>query len=110
MRHIVTAIALTAVLAGDLEAKVTTAYLITGNDAYSLCQGNEMWCIGFVSGALDMAAALNPPNVSYCLPLTVKAGQMTDVFKKALTENPEIRDKPAVFILLEKLAATYPCH
>jgi hypothetical protein len=81
---------------------------VTGNDLLrnmnSESIGNRMHALGFVIGVHDTLS-----DEVICAPNGVTAGQLRDVVKKKLTENPEVRDMGAAVLVMVTLAGTYPC-
>jgi hypothetical protein len=81
---------------------------LTGNDLLrhmdSESIGNRMHALGFVVGVHDTLS-----DEVICAPTGVTAGQLRDVVKKKLVENPEVRDMGAAVLVMVTLAGTYPC-
>jgi hypothetical protein len=88
----------------------------TGNDLYSYCQEplgeyNEALCIGYILGvfdALDNVRAGMSEGL-FCSPTTVNAGQVRDVVKKWLKDNPQHRHYSGGEVVSFALSKVWPC-
>jgi hypothetical protein len=84
-----------------------------GNFLYAQCNGadagGEPFCVGFISGVIDtveMAMDVKP----YCVRGTgATRGQLLDVFRKYLQENPQTRHESAAMLLVLALKQAFPC-
>lgn len=79
----------------------------TGNQLYSQMQGNQveqMNAIGYVQGVADAFQ-----GVLACIPTTVTAGQLYDMTKLYVQNNPTDRNLSADFLIMQVLRAAWPC-
>lgn len=69
-------------------------------------------CRAFIVGVHDAhttyVSALNTDRV-FCAPERMQAGQLTDVVRKWLTDNPKHRHKAAASLVLGALQENFPC-
>ena len=84
------------------------AEFFTGNDLYNRLN-DESYFIqgvghGYVIGVFDVGQ-----NALHCASNNVTAGQVKDLAKAYLRNNPEIRDKSADSILMSLFEKTWPC-
>lgn len=84
------------------------AAFFSGNDLYSRMTSGEtvkeVMALGFVVGVHD---AFEGEYI--CTSNSVNAGQLRDIVKKYLAENPSIRDTNAVMITTVALGQAFPC-
>lgn len=89
-----------------------------GDQLYEECQSpadtrpiSNGFCIGYIAGAYDMLDGLSSGAGSnlVCLPSNVQTGEMVDVVKAYLQENPDERSKPAMYNVLTALNIAFPC-
>lgn len=80
------------------------AQWLTGNDLHDWCSkpALEFGCLGYVMGSLDQASWKIPPNAT--------RGQVKDVVKKYLIDNPEQRDLPASFLVSLAVLKAWPTY
>jgi hypothetical protein len=86
---------------------IASGQFTSGNDLLSDMNGvnvNKSMALGYVIGVVD---ALN--KIVICPPLNVTAGQVSDIIKKHLEDNPDIRHYSADSIIANKLASVWPC-
>lgn len=86
-----------------------SAYFVTGNQLLKNCEGKDMFCMGYVLGVNDTHKALSPKAPMYCLPEEVTGGQLYDVARKFIQNNPEQRHMPASFLVLRAFELAFPC-
>lgn len=60
--------------------------------------------IGYVQGVIDAHS-----GIFFCPPSTVTAGQVRDMVKKQLEDNPQIRHFAAERIIRDQLEKIWPC-
>jgi hypothetical protein len=60
--------------------------------------------IGYIVGVVDTS-----DNVLFCTPDNVKIGQLIDIVKKYLRDNPEKRHRPASDLVIDSLSSVFPC-
>jgi len=86
--------------------KSTKVFEVTGNTIATICARTSGYeygvCLGFINGV----AALQKKA---CIPEGVKFGQLKDVVLKYLSENPELRHKPAQNLITSALAQVWVC-
>jgi len=95
------------VLIGMLVAGSAQAQFKTGNQLYSQMQGNQMEqmnAIGYVQGVSDAFQ-----GAVACIPTTVTAGQVYDMTKLHVQNNPTDRNLSADFLIMQVLRAAWPC-
>ena len=83
----------------------------TGNDLLSEMNSTEFFSRGLALGYI-MASADMARSVWFCPPNNgggITAGQIHDMVRNYLTNNPAIRNRPADSIMIEVLSAWYPC-
>ena len=100
--------------AGDLE-------FLTGQDLYAQCSAKptdadapvrQAWCAAYVLGVSDAQQAAQGAGAPgrVCLPpATASAGKMADVVRAYLEANADKRPLAAKDLVIEALAAAYPC-
>ena len=79
----------------------------TGNQLYDQMQGNQMEqmnAIGYVQGVSD---ALQ--GAMACIPSAVTAGQVYDMTRLYVQNNPTDRNLSADFLIMQVLRAAWPC-
>ena len=83
----------------------------TGNSLYTKMQdqtlGERMYVMGYVTGVFDAHQHIN-----HCLPagVNVTIGQVTDIAKMYLQNNPAIRHKTADVLLRDAFRNLWPCQ
>ena len=95
------------VLIGLLVAGSAQAQFKTGNQLYDQMQGNQMEqmnAIGYVQGVSD---ALQ--GAMACIPSAVTAGQVYDMTRLYVQNNPADRNLSADFLIMQVLRAAWPC-
>jgi hypothetical protein len=84
------------------------AEFYTGNEILEACKSenyfNRGLCAGYVAGAFDVMQ-----GVSHCAPASVTAGQVRDVFIKALEAAPELRHQTADRLAHRVFKSLWPC-
>jgi len=87
------------------------AGFIDGNelyDKYQKGQNNILSAGGFYDGyVLGIFDAYY--NILFCPPINIKSGQVLDIVLKYLQNHPEIRNKPADYIVIKALQEVWPC-
>jgi hypothetical protein len=82
----------------------------TGNTLYTKMQdqsiGEKMYVMGYVTGVFDAHQHIN-----HCLPagVNVTIGQVTDIARMYLQNNPAIRHKTADVLLRDAFRNLWPC-
>lgn len=79
-----------------------------GNRLYEQMTGSnfdQMNAMGYVTGVAD---ALN--GVTYCPPATVTAGQLNDMVRNYLQQNPAIRHFTGDLIVRRVIEDMWPCE
>jgi hypothetical protein len=61
--------------------------------------------LGYVMGIVDAFG-----GTTHCAPETVTAGQVRDMVKKYLDNNPSVRHLPAALIVGHVLKSAWPCQ
>ena len=79
-----------------------------GNKLYGKLQGNnmeQMQALGYVMGVSDAE-----DTATICSPNTVTSGQMFDIVKQYLENNPTVRHYPADMLVKIVLGRVWPCE
>ena len=82
----------------------------TGNSLYTKMQdqsnGERMYVMGYVTGVFDAHQHIN-----HCPPghVNLTIGQVTDIARMYLQQNPAIRHKTADVLLRDAFRAIWPC-
>ena len=98
------------VLCVALHTTTARAEFETGNTLYTKMQdqsnGERMYVMGYVTGVFDAHQ-----HISHCLPsnVNVTIGQVTDIARMYLQNNPSIRHKTADVLLRDAFRAIWPC-
>lgn len=89
-------------------APKANAEFFTGNGLLSLLQSNntadKIQAIGYIQGVFDAHS-----NATICAPANVTAGQINDMIKNYLENNPAIRNRTADVIIRDALKGIWPC-
>lgn len=86
---------------------IASAEFFTGNDLLRDMKSDamdQMHALGYVLGVVDVHT-----RNTICLPDGVKAGQVQDVVKKFLEENPTIRHYSGDSLIQYRLEQVWPC-
>ena len=67
--------------------------------------GNQMLALGYVMAVADALG-----GITHCAPENVTAGQLHDMTKKFLEENPAVRHVSADAIISRLLTRMWPCE
>ncbi len=84
------------------------AEFMSGNSLLADMNGSEMkkmFALGYVIGVTDTFS-----NATVCPPENVTAGQVQDIIKKHLEDNPATRHYTADSIIRNKLEKVWPCQ
>jgi len=92
-----------------------------GNELYGQCQAEKTDpvyyqkhanCLSYISGVSDATEgpAKGMFGITFCLPDNVTQGQIADVVKKWLSDNPQDRHFTASWLVVAALAGAWPCH
>jgi hypothetical protein len=80
----------------------------TGNQLLTELQSTEvidrMYALGYVVGVTDTML-----NINHCPPGGMTAGQLSDMTKSYLTNNPQVRHFAADGLVLAMLRQSWPC-
>jgi MFS-type transporter involved in bile tolerance (Atg22 family) len=91
-----------------LAPKKADAEFFSGNDLlqrqFSSDTAERISAMGYVMGVFDVYV-----RVTFCAPNTVTAGQLNDMIKNYLTNNPAIRHRSAESIISDALKQAWPC-
>jgi hypothetical protein len=110
-RAILLAVGLSCFVVGGANAD---AMWVNGNDHWEWCQHTSEknfkpvsagFCTGYILGVLD---ALN--GAIMCVPQAVTKGQLTDVVKLWLRDNPGQRQYVASDLVITALKEKFPCN
>ena len=101
MKRIIAAIAITT-------STMAHAYFIDGNKLLSYMQHEsvtwQMLALGYVQGVADMGS-----GVVTCAPPNITAGQLNDMMKIWLVNNPAERHRSADILITYVLTKAWPC-
>ena len=111
-------------LATPLTANSQNPPFGTGNDLLVTCDQrnrNDLksgMCLGFIIGASDgftFGGILSTPGSiesyeQHCVPSGVNIGQTVDVVVTYLRQNPAVRHRNAVSLVVESLRNAFPCR
>lgn len=100
---------LTAAMIGLTLCATAQAEFYSGNDVYQKFSDPDPFVrgisMGFVIGVFDVGQ-----RAWHCAPGTVTAGQVRDLAKTYLENNPAIRHQPAEKLLRDLYRAAWPCQ
>lgn len=101
MKHLFAAILMTFAVKANAE-------FFTGNGLLNLLQSHEVidriHGLGYVQGVFDAHS-----GATICSPAGVTAGQVRDMTKNYLENNPAIRNKTADIIIRDAFKLVWPC-
>jgi hypothetical protein len=96
------------ILIGAMVCSVARAEFMTGNELLQYVESSEdiKWGIamGYVLGAADITM-----GDKHCTPNNVEAGQVLQIVKDKLKENPKYRHHSADVFVAAALADAWPC-
>ena len=87
---------------------IASAHFMSGNDLLRDMNGgsvNRSLAIGYVLGVTDTLT-----NIAICPPANITSGQVTDIIKKHLEDNPSSRHYSADSLISNKLVSIWPCQ
>lgn len=99
-----------AILAGALALASVNAQaeFLDGNLLLSRMQSTnpveQVFALGYVAGARDFGEGM-----THCAPQNITIGQVNDIVRRALEENPTVRHHSASVIILVLLGKEWPC-
>lgn len=116
MEHTLAALSTKAFALFTLALATASSAAITGNELLERLESSaptrrahaEGFVVGVVYG-LDNAVQGPPATFCFDLPDRVTSGQMLDVAKAYLRDNPAHRHMPAEIIVLVAMVAAFPC-
>jgi Rap1a immunity proteins len=83
---------------------------VTGNKLFPLCSPEiRDACHAYVLGVVD-ALSLHGPEGGFCLPSLVSNGQLTEIATSYMRAHPDIRLKPAAYLVKLALTEVFPCN
>jgi len=86
---------------------MASAEFMSGNSLHSKMTGDfgdKMQALGFIQGVFDVYV-----SVTFCSPDNVTAGQVSDIVKRHLDNNPSTRHKTAESLINQALKQVWPC-
>jgi hypothetical protein len=86
---------------------IASAEFMSGNSLHSKMTGDfgdKMQALGFIQGVFDVYV-----SVTFCSPDNVTAGQVSDIVKRHLDNNPSTRHKTAESLINQALKQVWPC-
>lgn len=96
------------ILIGAMVCSVARAEFLTGNDLMRYAESDDRTdrgiALGYVLGAADASM-----GKSHCTPENVSAGQVFQIVKSKLSDNPKYRHYSADIFVAAALASTWPC-
>lgn len=109
-------------LAVLLTAGEGRADFLSGQDLNEMCSSDNLYsegaCLGYIEGVYDAGLAIDtdpnkrrwPGLVRACVPDDVSAGQLKEVVKKRLRENPAEWHYEADYIVARAFQEAFPCR
>ena len=107
-----------------LTLHLTSSSAMSGSQLNTLCHGAEggvyqAYCAGYIRGSMDglesmravhmMYAPEGPRIQGFCIPGATVLGDIVDVVKKFLNDNPQDRGDPASLLVNHALITAFPC-
>ena len=97
-----------------LPRHLTARDLLYASNASALSavgRGRRQYCAGFVSGVEEALRLIEdaPPQRSVCLPSSVSARRLGDVYSRFVSQRGRRLDEPAAKVARDALAEAYPC-
>jgi hypothetical protein len=86
---------------------MASAEFMTGNNLHGKMNGDfgdKMLALGFIQGVFDVYV-----SVTFCSPNSVTVGQVSDMVRSYLDNNPSIRHKTAESLINQALKQAWPC-
>jgi hypothetical protein len=86
---------------------MASAEFMSGNNLHAKMTGDfgeKMQALGFIQGVFDVYV-----SVTFCSPENVTAGQVSDMVKRYLDNNPSTRHKTAESLINQALKQAWPC-
>ena len=80
-----------------------------GNNLKDFCDEDLFACSVYTGGVTDLTQFHPYPQLTFCTPKGVTYGQMGEVVKKYLTDNPARLHRPAAELVLESMFEAFPC-
>jgi hypothetical protein len=83
------------------------AEFMTGNNLHAKINGDfgdKMLALGFIQGVFDVYV-----NVTICSPSNITVGQVSDMVRSYLDNNPSTRHKTAESLINQALKQVWPC-
>jgi len=97
-------------------AYAQNAETTSGNFWHSMCNSGEagyMACVNYVTGVLYGAQVAEQSHKQeepiFCIPKSVNSNQLTDIFRKYLTDHPEQRHMHSASIVVMSANQQFPC-
>jgi hypothetical protein len=86
---------------------IASAEFMSGNNLHGKMNGDfgdKMLALGFIQGVFDVYV-----SVTFCSPNSVTVGQVSDMVRSYLDNNPSIRHKTAESLINQALKQAWPC-
>jgi hypothetical protein len=86
---------------------IASAEFMSGNNLHGKMNGDfgdKMLALGFIQGVFDVYV-----SVTFCSPNSVTVGQVSDMVRSYLDNNPSIRHKTAESLVNQALKQAWPC-
>ncbi len=97
----------------NAQARPTFLSFISGHELFEACSEtiSRAVCASYVAGIADGLehAVIKGSKRLICYPEKANVGQMTDVTRKYLSDNPEKRHLPASLLVFNALSVAFPC-
>ena len=74
-------------------------------DLYDSSTSSNMFALGYIVGVTDALL-----GTTLCISPNVSQGQLMDVVKKFMNDNPQVRNLPAAVIVFAALDQYWPCE
>lgn len=91
---------------------IADAQFVDGNKLYEYCQQDHPLCWGYIYGVADVAtrsAGIASVQFSMCAPIGVSGQQVHDVVMRYFEQNPQYRNAPASYLIIDALSTAWPC-
>lgn len=94
-------------------APAQSSFYIDGNRLYEMCAGQpDPACTLYIVGAVDAFGTVSEilgGGRLFCVPPGVVSGQLADVLRRHMRENPETRHHAASVLVIRSLREAFPC-
>lgn len=85
------------------------AGFLTGNELYDACKSSSAICLGYIEGITDAIDVSRVNGAEACIPEHVTVGQVREVVKLYLQQNPQTWHAGASGLVATALSTAFPC-